>query len=60
MKLIAKVTLVTGAGEVPPGGEVEIKSKAEADSLVARGFAELPSPVEPDHQKEPAGEGEGA
>jgi len=60
MKIIAKVTLVTGAGEVPPGGEVEIKSKAEADSLVARGFAELPSTVESDDQKEPAGEGEGA
>lgn len=42
MKLIAKVTLVTPDGEVPPGGEVEIKNKVEAESLIDRGFASLP------------------
>lgn len=42
MKLIARVTLVTKAGEIAPGGEVEIKDKAEAESLIERGFATLP------------------
>ncbi len=40
MKLIAKVTLVTPDGDVPPGGEIELKGKAEAQSLIDRGFAE--------------------
>ena len=43
MKLIAKVTLVTPGGDVAPGGEVEIKDKAEAASLIERGFAEAAS-----------------
>ncbi|WP_199797602.1 hypothetical protein [Pseudazoarcus pumilus] len=42
MKLIAKVTIVTGAGEVAPGGDFEIKDKAEAESLIARGLAAEP------------------
>lgn len=51
MKLIAKVTLVTKTGEVAPGAEIDIKDKAEAESLIARGFAALPVPkaaAEPD------------
>lgn len=40
MKLIAKVTLVTRAGEIQPGDEIEIKDKAEAARLIERGFAE--------------------
>lgn len=40
MKLIAKVTLVTRAGEIQPGNEIEIKDKAEAARLIERGFAE--------------------
>lgn len=42
MKVIALVTLVTAAGEVTPGSEAEIKYKAEAESLIKRGFASLP------------------
>lgn len=41
MKLIALVTLEPGS--VPPGGVIDIKDKAEAESLVARGLAALPS-----------------
>lgn len=44
MKLIAKVTLVTPGGSIPPGGEIEVKDKAEAEALVTRGFAEAPTP----------------
>lgn len=40
MKLIAKVTLVTAAESIPPGGELDVKDKAEAEALIARGFAE--------------------
>ena len=40
MKLIAKVTLVTRAGEIQPGDEIEIKDKNEAARLIERGFAE--------------------
>jgi hypothetical protein len=43
MKLIAKVTLVTRAGEIQPGDEIEIKDKAEAARLIERGFAEAPA-----------------
>lgn len=43
MKLIAKVTLVTRAGEIQPGDEIEIKDKAEAACLIERGFAESPA-----------------
>lgn len=43
MKLIAKVTLVTPEGEIPPGGEVEVKDAREAAGLVERGFAEAPA-----------------
>lgn len=39
MKLIAIVTLVTPGGSIPPGGELVIKDKAEAQSLIERGFA---------------------
>ena len=39
MKLIAQVTLTTPAGDIPPGGELDIKDKNEAESLIARGFA---------------------
>lgn len=39
MKLIAKVTLTTPAGDIPPGGELDIKDKTEAEGLIARGFA---------------------
>lgn len=39
MKLIAKVTLVTPAGEIPPGGELDIKNDTEAQSLIERGLA---------------------
>lgn len=39
MKLIAQVTLTTPAGDIPPGGELDIKDKTEAESLIARGFA---------------------
>lgn len=39
MKLIALVTLVTAGGEIPPGGELEIKDKSDAESLIDRGFA---------------------
>lgn len=48
MKLIALVTLVTPGGEIPPGGEVEVKDTAEAQGLIDRGFAkqaEKPEPV---------------
>jgi len=55
MKLIAKVTLVTGAGDIPPGDEIDVKDKAEAESLIARGFA---APVRPAaHKAEPKTEG---
>jgi hypothetical protein len=40
MKLIALVTIEPGS--VPPGGVIDIKDKAEAESLVARGLAALP------------------
>jgi len=40
MKLIALRTLYPGP--VAPGGEIDIKDKAEADSLIARGLAALP------------------
>lgn len=43
MKLIALVTLVTKAGEIPPGAQVDVKDAAEAKSLVARGFAAVPA-----------------
>lgn len=43
MKLIANITLVTKAGEIPPGGEIDVKDAAEAKSLIARGFASLPA-----------------
>lgn len=43
MKLIANITLVTKAGEIPPGGEFDIKDATEAKALVARGFASVPS-----------------
>ncbi|MCK2086788.1 hypothetical protein MXC99_01090 [Thauera aromatica] len=57
MKLIAKVTLVTGAGDIPPGGEIDVKDKAEAESLIARGFA---TPVRTASPKaEPKGEDQG-
>lgn len=43
MDLIARVTIVTRTGketkEVPPGGTFSVKDKAEAESLIARGFA---------------------
>lgn len=39
MKLIAQVTLTTPAGDIPPGGELEVKDKTEAESLIHRGFA---------------------
>ena len=39
MKLVALVTLVTASGETPPGGELEIKDKSDAESLIERGFA---------------------
>lgn len=44
MKLIAKVTLVTPDGSIPPGGEIEVKDKSEAEALVIRGFAVAPAP----------------
>ena len=44
MKLIAKVTLVTPGGSIPPGGEIEVKDNAEAEALVTRGFAVAPAP----------------
>lgn len=40
MKLIAKVTLVTPEGDIPPGDEIEVKDAREAAGLVERGFAE--------------------
>jgi len=47
MDLIARVTIVTKTGketkEVPPGGTFSVKDKAEAESLVARGLAQLPA-----------------
>lgn len=43
MKLIAKVTLVTRAGEIRPGDEIEIKDKVEAARLIELGFAEAPA-----------------
>lgn len=45
MKLIALVTLVTPGGEIPPGGEIDIKDESEAGALIERGFAEA-APVE--------------
>lgn len=45
MKLIALVTIEPGS--VPPGGEFDIKDKAEAMSLVERGFAALPVKAPP-------------
>lgn len=48
MKLIALVTLVTTGGEIPPGGEIEVKETTEAQGLIDRGFAkeaEKPEPV---------------
>jgi hypothetical protein len=56
MKLIAKVTLVTPGGAIPPGGEIEVKDKAESDALVSRGFAEAPAPrSKPWSPADPAG-----
>lgn len=43
MKLIANITLVTVKGEIPPGGEYSTKDAAEAESLIARGFAYDPA-----------------
>lgn len=43
MKLIALVTLVTKAGEIPPGGQLDVKDAAEAKLLIARGFAAVPA-----------------
>lgn len=45
MKLIALVTIEPGS--VPPGGEFDIKDKADALSLVERGFAVLPPKAAP-------------
>lgn len=53
MKLIALVTIEPGS--VPPGGEFDIKDKAEALSLVERGFAALP-PKAPAPAPAPAAE----
>lgn len=39
MKLIALITLVTKEGDVPPGGEIDIKDAKEAKGLIDRGFA---------------------
>lgn len=39
MKLTARVTLITPDGQVPPGEVVDIRDKAEAQCLIARGFA---------------------
>lgn len=39
MKLIAQVTLTTPTGDIAPGGELDIKDKTEAESLISRGFA---------------------
>ncbi|WP_157659077.1 hypothetical protein [Thauera butanivorans] len=57
MKLIAKVTLGTAAGDIPPGGEIDIKDKAEAEALVARGFAVPVRPAAADDKAEQKGEG---
>ncbi len=45
MKLIALVTIEPGS--VPPGDLIDIKDKAEAESLIARGLAALPPKAEP-------------
>lgn len=45
MKVIALVTIEPGA--VPPGEVVDIKDKAEAESLIARGLA-APLPARKD------------
>lgn len=39
MKLIALITLVTKAGEIPPGAELEVKDADEAKGMIAHGFA---------------------
>lgn len=47
MKLIANCTLHTKAGVVAPGGDVDIKDKAEIERLLAIGAVRLPtSPVQ--------------
>lgn len=43
MKLITKVSTKHQGKLVAPGGEIEIKDKAEAQSLIERGFAVLPA-----------------
>lgn len=45
MKLIAKTLLVTKAGDVRPGEEIDIKDKAEAERLIAIGAVEKPRAV---------------
>lgn len=61
MKLIAKVTLVTKAGEAAPGSVVDIKDAAEAARLIALGFAEDPAAQAaadaPEGEGKPEGEG---
>lgn len=60
MKLIAKITLVTKAGEAAPGSVVDIKDAAEAARLIERGFAEAPAAQPADEAPEGADKPEGA
>lgn len=51
MKLIALVTLVTADGEIPPGGEVEVKDAESAKGLIERGFAKEAEKAKPGKAK---------
>ncbi len=43
MKIVTRATFVVEDGKtVPPGTEIEWKDKAEAESFIDRGLAELP------------------
>ncbi len=54
MKLITKISTKHQGKLVAPGGEIEIKDKAEAQSLIDRGFA-----VGPASKPEASAEGKG-
>jgi len=54
MQLVAKVTIQPGS--VPPGETFDVKDKAEAESLIARGLA---APVKAAAEKPAAKTGDG-